>query len=126
MCVEVYIKSITYTLDTLQQGSQTRLAACGQFRTHISLEGWEGRLLEPESAEIMQTISGLPASVAKSLRIIDVGTLLGKITAWRSGVRGAPVVVIDGCKFKGMKQARKALAELAVRENSQQVSIASE
>jgi hypothetical protein len=126
MCVEVYIKSITYTLDTLQQGSQTRLAACGQFRTHIPLEGWEGRMLDPESARIMQTVNGLPKDAAKSLRIIDTGTLRGRIKAWRSGVGNAPAVVIDGRMFSGASQARRALSELATRWNSQQMRIESE
>jgi hypothetical protein len=111
--VEIYIKTLTYNRDVRRLVYQTKFVSCTQTHFHLPDDGWVGRMLDADSARVMDAAARLPAQVANSIRIVDVSRLAGRVRAWRAGVKQIPAVISDGQIYNGVSQSRKALDVLA-------------
>ena len=113
MGVEIYIKTLTYNRDVRRLVYQTKFVSCTQTHFHLPDDGWVGRILDADSARVMDAASRLPAQLANSLRIIDVSRLDGRVRAWRMGVRQVPALAFEGQIFCGVSQVIQALVSKA-------------
>jgi hypothetical protein len=111
--VEIYIKTLTYNRDVRRLVYQTKFVSCTQTHFHLPDDGWVGRVLDADSARVMDAAARLPAQVANSVRIIDVSGLAGRVRAWRAGVKQVPAVISKGRLYSGVSQSRQALDVLS-------------
>ena len=112
MTVEIYIRTLTYNRDVRRLVYQTKFVSCTQTHFHLPDDGWVGRILDADSARVMEALARLPAQAANSVCIIDVSRLVGRWRAWRAGVKQTPSVVVEGQKYNGASEVRQALANL--------------
>ena len=84
---------------------------CAQHNTYLIDNAIEDRLLEPDSMEIVQAAQRLPGA-AEEVQYVDVGYAGGWLRAAMAGVRQIPTVVVNGVKYSGAVEARRALEKL--------------
>jgi hypothetical protein len=108
--VQIYVRSYSIPKDVESYRIHRMHSHCapGLAQTTLDLSGFSGRLLEPDSAELLGDLVALDQAVD----VYDVGRLRGRLRALSAGVWRTPAVVVGGRRYVGLDAARTALRSL--------------
>jgi hypothetical protein len=110
--VEVYVRSfsIPKDIESLSYAQQHAYCAPGMVERTLGLPGFSGRVLEPDSAEILSLLDAAQKQWGQRTLVIevyDVGRLRGRLKAMKAGVWRTPAVAVNGEKRVGLPAARE-------------------
>jgi hypothetical protein len=115
--VEVYVKSfsIPKDIESLHYAQQHTYCAPGMVERTLGLPGFSGRVLEPDSAELLSLLGAAQKQWGQRNQVIqvyDVGRLRGWLKAVMAGVCRTPTVAMGGDKYVGLPAAREMIRDL--------------
>jgi hypothetical protein len=115
--IELYVKTIPVRSDYDALFFSTRHKVCVPELFEQQLGHLGGRCLGGQSMQLLLALDDMVDVEEYALKIIDMGTLAGRLKALYAGVRQAPAVVVDGAKHVGLDAAEVAIANLRPEAN---------
>ena len=115
--IKIYVRSFSMAdnLDALIYGA--RHTICAPELLQQEMAEFKGRALEPECAALLNDIAVLRKQVNNEIRIVDIGRLRGRLTAFRNGVRRTPAVVYNGKVHVGLANSKAVIRNLYPEED---------
>ena len=109
--IDVYLKSVSIARDLgeFRHAGQHTYCAPSMMDGVRGTRGFRGRLLTPESDELLAEINSIGETWQERITVYDVGRFRGLLKALIGGIWKTPCVVVDDEKFVGLSAARKAL-----------------
>lgn len=103
-------------LDALIYGA--RHTICAPELLQQEMAEFKGRALEPECAALLSDIAVLRKQMNNEIRIVDIGRLRGRLTAFRNGVRRTPAVVYNGKVHVGLANSKAVVRKLSPEDDT--------
>jgi hypothetical protein len=113
----VYVKTIPIRSDYDALLFSTRHKACVPELFEQQVGDLGGRSLGGQSMQLLLALDDLADVGEYNVKIIDMGTVTGRLKALHAGIRQAPAVVMDGEKHVGLDAAEAAIANLRQGRN---------
>lgn len=112
--IDVYLKSVSIARDLgeFRHAGQHTYCAPSMMDGIRGGRGFRGRLLTPESDELLAQINTAGETWQENITVYDVGRFRGLLKALRGGIWKTPCVVIDEEKFVGLNAVQEALRNL--------------
>ena len=115
--IKIFVRSFSMAdnLDALIYGA--RHTICAPELLQQEMAEFKGRALEPECAALLNDIAVLRKQVNNEIRIVDIGRLRGRLTAFRNGVRRTPAVVYNGIVHVGLTNSKAVVRSLYLEDD---------
>ncbi len=112
--VNIYLKSIAIARDLgeFRHAGQHTYCAPRMMDGVRGMPGFRGRLLTPESDELLSELNVCGETWQEHITVHDVGCFRGLLKALNAGIWKTPCVIDDDVKYVGLNAEREALRSL--------------
>jgi hypothetical protein len=122
---QVYIRSFSVPQDVESYRIHRMHSHCapGLAEAGLELSGFSGRVLEPDSADLLSLLDAARKRWGQripAIQVYDVGRLRGRLKAMTAGVWRTPAVVAGRQKHVGLSAARAALHDLGTNNGTRE------
>lgn len=112
--IEVFVRSFSMYVDVELYREMSQHPFCAP---HVheelmkqALSRFKGRILPQEDLTVLEHAFGTTNKTNEPIKVYDISSITGKLSAMKRGIRKTPAAIINGEKFEGLEQISKAIS----------------